>query len=281
MKKVLALSLFAMAALISQAWAQSHCCWEGNSYNDNKGYCGPVASTGTGEGTAAYCTANSGTLVNGCSSCNVGNGTKDDSQVCDGYCKWDTGCISIKTDPGGKYGTATATCTEAIDNCKSNGSLYSDAACTNWIGGKDPNRQPLGCCKWETESSCYTIWSSDEGADGKVSDCQGGANKFWAGKCPSEGTCPSTDPLYPSTDPIIKLTPASQALLVAPYGRSLHISSIKDATISLYDMSGARVYSGRVSAGNRVFSLEKVASGSYYAIVQSGSNSKKVPVILK
>jgi hypothetical protein len=61
----------------------------------------------------------------------------------------------------------------------------------------------------------------------------------------------------------------------------LHISSVKDATVSLYDMNGAKVYSGKVSAGNRVFSLEKVSSGSYYAIVQSGSDSKKVPVILK
>ena len=296
MKKILALPLFAMAAMVSQAWGQSHCCWEGNSYNNNKGYCGPVTSGGSSsqEGTAAYCTANYGTLMNGCSGCDVGSGDKDDSQTCDGYCKWDTGCTSIKTDPGGKYGTATSTCSAAIANCENNASRYSDASCTNFVGGKDPNRQPLGCCKWETESGCYTIWSSDAGADGKVSDCNGGDNKFWSGKCPTEGTCPTTSPVYPPSNngnpgssssgntPIINNHVIQGLTLeVAPFSRSLYISSAKEATVSLYDMTGARIYSGKVRAGNSVFGLEKVPSGSYYAIVQSGSDSKKVSVMLK
>jgi len=262
-----------MAALVSQVWAQSHCCWEGNSYNDNKGYCGPVSSTGTGEGTAAHCTENSGTLVNGCSGCNVGNGTKDDSESCGSYCKWDTGCTAIKTDPEGKYGTVTSTCEAAIANCNSNGLRFDNATCSGTpIGGIESCNQ---WCKWPT--GCVEIKPDPTGQYGDptpdcataVSNCEANGQIF-----SSQSACNS------DTDPILKF-PASQALLVAPYGRSLHISSVKDASISLYDMSGAKVYSGRVRAGNSVFGLEKVPSGSYYAIVQSGSNYKKVAVVLK
>jgi len=276
MKKIFALSLFAMAAFVSQAWAQSHCCWEGNSYNDNKGYCGPVTPGGPDdkEGTAAYCEANYGTLMNGCSSCDVGTGDKDDAQTCDGYCKWDTGCTSIKTDPGGNYGTATSTCSDAIANCDANGLRYDNATCSGTpIGGVQSCNQ---WCKWPT--GCVEIKPDPSGQYGDpvpdcptaISNCETNGQIF-----SSQSACES------SSTPTIKFTPASQALIVAPYGRSLHISSARDAMVSLYDMSGAKVYSGRVRAGNSVFSLERVASGSYYAVVQAGSSSKKVPVILK
>jgi len=305
MKKILVLSLFAMAALVSQAWA---------------GVC-----TGTGSSTA---------------------------------CEFDTGCYEMTSEYSsvpGKCEAGSCSCDQILKNCNDNGALYSGVsgwAAPDWgagwkckdhggtyQGGKlDPNKTALGCCKWETETNCYTIWSGkdSDGKDGadQVTDCNGGLNVFWNGACPAGGACPGGTPVYDGQhpangyccwegneynngvgacvpiggettisyctensgsqvadcggcningggSPVIKFTPASQALIVAPYGRSLHISSIKDATISLYDMSGAKVYSGKVRAGNSVFSLEKVASGSYYAIVQSGSDAKKVPVILK
>jgi len=306
MKRILALSLFAMATLVSQAWA---------------GVC-----TGTGGATA---------------------------------CQFDTGCYEMTSEYSGTS-TCTAgscTCAQIIDNCTNNGGLYSGV--TGWAeaneygkgwkcsehggtfqGGKlDPTKTALGCCKWDIEISCYTIWSGIDPSDNKdgaakVTDCNGGLNVFWNGECPAGGSCPTGTPVYDGQNsangyccweaneynngqgacvpivttgettvayctensgtqvascgscningtPIIKFTPASGALIVAPYGRSLHISSIKDASVSLYDMSGAKVYSGKVRAGNSVFSLEKVASGSYYAIIQSGSDFKKVPVVLK
>jgi len=292
MKKVLALSLFVMAALVSQAWGAWTSCFSPKQYcrwlpsGNNEGSCWELNK---GETDTEDCAAKRteclkyGYLYTGVPEAGVGAGKKCEGGTWMGegndpnftvvYCKWDTGCEAVR-DQAEK------------DNCKTNGSVFSDAACTNWTGeGKDPNAVALGCCKWNTETGCYTIYEGKdaEGVDGaaKVQDCQGGENKFWAGKCPSEGTCPSTDPVYPPTDPIIKFTPASQALIVAPFGRSLHISSVRDAMVSLYDMSGARVYSGRVRAGNSVFGLEKVPSGSYYAIVQSGSNYKKVAVVLK
>jgi hypothetical protein len=47
-------------------------------------------------------------------------------------------------------------------------------------------------------------------------------------------------------------------------------------------MNGVKVYSGKALASKTsILGLEKISSGSYYAIVQSGSDSKKIPVILK
>ncbi|GBU25130.1 hypothetical protein R83H12_01769 [Fibrobacteria bacterium R8-3-H12] len=317
MKKILTLSLFAMAAMVSQAWG--------------------VVCTSPGGGS---------------------------------FCQFDTGCYEMSSEYSDGKGCTkpNCTCAQVIENCTLYGSVYKGVTglnegneygrglkCTNQGGtwtneGANPNRTALGCCQWETETKCYTIWSGTDPNDSKdgtekVTDCNGGLNTFWSGECPSGGACPSGTPAYngknpadgfccweaneynnyqgycgpiggettkakcetdggsivtgcgscrttgqPGTnptppdggDPTPILNPAqSMALIVAPFGRSLHISSAKEATVSLYDMSGAKVYSGKVRAGNSVFSLEKVSSGSYYAIVQSGSNSKKVSVILK
>jgi hypothetical protein len=310
MKKVLMLPLFAMVALVSQAWAES--------------------CTGTGSSTACQ-------FDTGCFSMST------EYSSIKGTCK---GSLDDEADQS----LPTCTCPQIIQNCLDNGALYSGVTGLNaapygggWLcnehdgqyqGGKlDPNKTVLGCCKWSTETNCYPIWSGtdtdgEDGAD-KVAACSGGSNKFWSGAEACPVTCPTTPPTYDGTNPadgyccweanshnnyvgscvpiggettIVKCeadsgvrmsscggcqttptlkTTASVALMVAPYGRSLHISSAKGATVSLYDMNGAKVHSGRVSAGNSVFSLGKVSSGSYYAIVQSGSDSKKIPVILK
>jgi len=252
MKKILVLPLIAMAALVSQAWA---------------GIC-----TGTGGATA---------------------------------CQFDTGCYEMSSEYSGTSScdAGSCTCDQIIKNCTDNGALYSGV--TGWAegndygkgwkcsdhggtyqGGKlDPSKVVLGCCKWSTESNCYPIYSGqdtdgEDGAD-KVASCQTGTNKFWSGSGACPTSCPSGTPTYDGGSSPIKFNPASLALTVAQSGRSLHISSAKEATVSLYDMSGAKVYSGKVRAGNSVFSLEKVAVGSYYAVVQSGSDAKKVSVVLK
>jgi len=304
MKKVLALPFMAMAALVSQAWG-------------------------------AVCTS-------------PGGGT---------FCQFGTGCYEMSSEYSGTSSCTAGTCTcdQVIANCIANGSVFKGVTGLNesngygdnvickdnggtWTNeGASPDRTVLGCCKWETETSCYPIYSGLDPTDGedgetKVKACSGGSNKYWSGSGACPTTCPTTTPTYDGSNPadgfccweaneyneykgycgpiagettlakcetdggskvsscgscqtsaptpILKF-PTNQALIVAPYGRSLHISSVRDATVSLYDMSGVKVYSGKVRAGNSVFGLEKVASGSYYAIIQAGSESKKIPVILK
>jgi hypothetical protein len=132
------------------------------------------------------------------------------------FCKWDT-CEKVAPDPNGDYGTVTANCEEAINNCRDNGKLFSSmSACENDV---------------------------------------------------------DVNPIL-STQPFAGLT-------VVPHGRALHISSPKDASVTLYDLSGNRVLGGKVRAGNSVFSLTSQAPGVYYAVVQSGSLSQKVNVVLK
>jgi len=298
MKKVFVLSLLAMAAFVSQAWAAyaactgeyagffclyaSGDCWgidqgqnddpsrcqtEYNNCKTNAWIFTGVPSTGVGAGK--LCTG--GTFKEG-----KDNNPPGAAVPSSGCCKyagvcWDTHGESEAADC--QTGTNTfwaGECPDKQGTCPSTPPTYD--------GGSKPS---LGCCKWANtttnpDGKCWAVSDAAEAAD-----CQTGDNQFWSSACPDgQGTCPGSAPT-PPVDPILKFTPASQALIVAPYGRSLHISSAREAIVSLYDMSGARVYSGRVSAGNRVFSLGTLASGSYYAVVQSGSDAKKVPVILK
>ncbi|GBU25161.1 hypothetical protein R83H12_01801 [Fibrobacteria bacterium R8-3-H12] len=52
---------------------------------------------------------------------------------CTGYCKWDTGCVRISTDPIGEYGTKISTCSAAIENCQKyspSKQVFSNDACS-------------------------------------------------------------------------------------------------------------------------------------------------------
>jgi len=302
MKKVLALSFFAIAALVSQAWSAS-CTASGKvagceynnpvgcyslteEYSDGvKGVCekGKCSCdqliTACKKDGALYSFSSAPSIWSadpwgGGATCSGNGGTLEFKSGCGSYCKWSTGCEEIKPDPTGDYGNATANCEEAIANCNSNGLRFDNATCSGTpIGGIQSCNQ---WCKWPT--GCVEIKPDPSGQYGDpvpdcptaISNCEANGQMF-----SSQSACES------SSTPILKFPSISQALIVAPYGRSLHISSVKDAMVSLYDMSGARVYSGRVRAGNSVFGLEKVPAGSYYAIVQSGSSYKKVAVVLK
>jgi len=274
MKRILALSLFAMAAFVSQALAAKMClygsgdCWPADAKNCEGGW----VFEGGKQGEGTMCEG--GTFVE--------NGPKTSGSPPTSV-KPSIGCCKFTGDTSGKCWDVQET-SQASD-CQTGTNVFWSSACPDkqgtcptgtptYDGGSKPS---LGCCKWANtttnpDGKCWDVLVAAEAAD-----CKTGDNVFWEGKCPDgAGTCPGSPPVTP----ILKF-PAGQALLVAPYGRSLHISSVRDAMVSLYDMSGAKVYSGRVRAGNSVFSLEKVASGSYYAVVQSGSDAKKVPVILK
>ncbi|MDR2581796.1 MAG: T9SS type A sorting domain-containing protein [Fibromonadaceae bacterium] len=142
------------------------------------------------------------------------------------FCQFDTGCYEMSAEYSSTSTCAAGSCTcaQIIQNCISFGTVFRNVTglnesngygaglrCTNQGGqwtneGADPNRQALGCCRWETESNCYTIWSGVDPSDGidgaiKVQDCNGGLNRFWNGACPTGGACPTTPPVYDGTNP--------------------------------------------------------------------------------
>jgi hypothetical protein len=263
MKKVLLVPLFTIAALASHTWAQ-FCCYEANSYNNNEGYCGVVASCGDG-----------GTLMSSCASCNVGTGTKDEGQSCGSYCKWDTGCVEIKTDPGGLYGPAITSCDAAISNCDANGLRYSSSGCTGTpIGGVESCN---AYCKWDT--GCVEIKPDPTGQYGTatadcaaaISNCQSNGQYFTNSSCSGGGG---------DINPILSGTTVTNLTVLAQSG-SLHISSLKDAKVSLFNMAGKQVFSQNVSAGYNTLSLSNQKQGIYFAVVSSGSSKQTVRVVLK
>jgi hypothetical protein len=157
-------------------------------------------------------------------------------------------------------------------NCGTAGGTY--------MGGNDPNRTSLGCCKWDSGTQCWDIWS-DNHDDGttpqqKVEDCKGGDNQFWAGACPDgQGTCPG------GTNSIA--TPSSTAanLNVLVQTGSLHISSVREATVQLFDVSGKQMLSEKVPSGYSVVNLKDQKVGVYFAVITSGSHKQTVKVTLK
>jgi uncharacterized repeat protein (TIGR02543 family) len=72
-------------------------------------------------GTGVVCAQQGGTQVY----------SKTSSQPCGGYCKWETGCYEIRTDPNGENGTASETCAEAVDNCRRAGEMFINSDCSD------------------------------------------------------------------------------------------------------------------------------------------------------
>jgi hypothetical protein len=276
MKKIFILPLFAMVALVSQAWAapclangttKVYCAWGGNLSN-----CWQINDTDD-EGVFLGCDTQAGY----CTSANMYSGAGYTNGICSGMtqhtcpggsCSWSIPADVVWCDfgPPSQYGDGGCFEKERDDCIAEKGTpVASQSQC----GQSPAETGPF--CYWalsEYNTTCYC--GVVDGAVATAANCTEDSGEIVT-SC--TGKCGSTNPIF---KPIPNAT-----LTVSPFGRSLHIASPKDATISLYDMSGAKVYSGKVRAGNSVFSLEKVSSGSYYAIVQSGSASKKVPVILK
>ncbi|MDR3001746.1 MAG: T9SS type A sorting domain-containing protein [Fibromonadaceae bacterium] len=208
------------------------------------------------------------------------------------YCQWGTGCFTINNI----YANEGIPCATLIADCISDGMLYTGvpssalntgnnhgegvncgAAGGTWQAGNNPNRTSLGCCKWDVETQCWDIWSDAEDAQQQVTDCQGGDNQYWAAKCPNEGTgqCPG------GTNSIA--TPSSTAanLNVLVQTGSLHISSVREATVQLFDVSGKQMLSEKVPSGYSVVNLKGQKVGVYFAVITSGSHKQTVKVTLK
>jgi len=70
-------------------------------------------------------------------------------------------------------------------------------------------------------------------------------------------------------------------LNIVHFARSLQIASGKDATVSLFDISGKQVLNQRVLSGVTTISLEKQKMGVYYAVAKSGAQKQIVKIVLK
>jgi len=279
MKKVLALAIFAIAILGTSVYAapcvadgvkvfcqwSASGCWQVNSEGEDASG-NKVPSTC--ETQAGYCPALYSGGREGAASCSsLGNSP----YTCSG-CTWAEEGGLVYCDYGPKLPDGTGGCFQKTkDECAGAGKEVTKQQCDDRNNAGVNTNAKL--CFWPAneynDNTCYC--GLVQGGEATADNCTAEEGEI-VSSC--DGKCGGSSP-------ILKFTPASTALIVAPYGRSLHISSAREATVSLYDMSGVRVYSGKVRAGNSVFGLEKVASGSYYAIVQAGSESKKIPVILK
>jgi hypothetical protein len=102
--------------------------------------------------------------------------------------------------------------------------------------------------------------------------------------CPVCNMPPANRPAGTNCDgdetPII-VSGRSVGLTVVPNGNALHVISEKGATVELFSLAGAKVFSSKVAAGNSVLSLEKQRQGVYYAVITSGSQKQTVKVVLK
>ncbi|MCL2207056.1 MAG: T9SS type A sorting domain-containing protein [Fibromonadales bacterium] len=198
------------------------------------------------------------------------------------FCRWDTGCYPIKNDRADcakdGYIYEDVPLSGQGDNKKCEGGRFTGEGKTN-----DPDKSgELGYCYYgpcvpvpgnnyacEEGGGCFEILNED-----KLADCQEG-NEVVA----NQAACPAGS-LPPGLSRVIKGHHAA-GLLVAAHGRALHISSAKDANVTLYTLSGQQILSGVARAGNSVFSLMNQNPGVYYAVVQSGAYTQTVNVILK
>ena len=275
MKKVFIVPLIVIAAFVSQAWAECNvgtngttsCCWWSETS------CWGIGGQYDEQKTEQDCRNSYGFPQSNCNTPNVE------------WCRWDTGCYKIPDN------------TERA-KCAKDGYIYKNVPASGegegkkceggtWSGeGKgDPDQAgALGYCNWGdciqdpnddyscTSGGCFEITTQKQS-----DDCQN--------KLTSQAQCPLTSLPKgsggtPGGTPILNAHQA-MGLVVATHGRALHISSDRSATVTLYTLAGQKVLSGKVSAGNKVFSLMGQNPGVYYAIVQSGSYTQTVNVVLK
>jgi len=208
MKKLLLLPFLATMALVSWGWSADYtpctsvlgndyyCDWEPGCYQINKGL-----------NDAENCQTNyDNCKKNGYLYLNVTN-APNSTEKCNGtwakdgkdpgfnggvriWCKWATGCQPIKD-------SAT------LDTCINVGSVFKGVPTTGigegktcaggtWTEqGKNPNATQLGCCKWSTGTTCYSITLESEALS-----CKTGSNTFWSGSTITCNPCPDTTPTY-------------------------------------------------------------------------------------
>ncbi|MDR2554808.1 MAG: T9SS type A sorting domain-containing protein [Fibromonadaceae bacterium] len=215
--------------------------------------------------------------------CSGNGGTLEYSDGCNKWCQYDTGCNEIKPDPDGIYGDPTTTCAQAEANCPAD-KTFTTSTCSG-SNPNPPNPPPggdqfcnYGPCELNPANQygclsggCYAL--SSTGCEGGtiVSSCP--VCNLPPGNRPAGSNCGGDTPIIVSG--------RSVGLTIVPNGNILHIISDRNATVELFSMTGAKVFSSKVAAGNSSISLEKQRQGVYYAVVKSGSQKQTVKVVLK
>ncbi|MDR1812924.1 MAG: T9SS type A sorting domain-containing protein [Candidatus Fibromonas sp.] len=314
MKKTFSLaSLLAVAVFVGQAWATVcedggspvFCQWDTGCYSIDDAY---------GEGTCVkgkcdVCVANcikDGSLFTGVTGldstnqygkglkCKNQSGTwtgkgKNPDAVALGCCKWstETDCWTIweGIDPEDNKDGA-----EKVEDCQVGSNVFWNGQCPTTSTGACPTGKPvydgaskeaLGCCKWDTQSVCYTI-TEDKPDD--VDDCKSGDNKFWnIGKCPNEGgDCPTSNPDYGGeVQPIIKLSLTATSNIVKAIRNGVNVQLIGNAKIQIYDLKGKMARSMELSQGSYNVELSNMPRGIYIVKVSGLSWKQTITVPVK
>ncbi len=204
-------------------------------------------------------------------------------EICTGYyCDWGS-CSVITTDKAGNNGSVVATCSAAIENCSKNSSsktVYSNATCTTPHPDVTPGVNCNAWCNWG--SSCTPVAPDD--CSGVTGDCTPTTTCAEAiANCATNSPSNTAYSNSTCTQAITAVLPGASlaSLTVLVNGGSLHISSSKEAAVSLFDMQGKQLFSTKVAAGYSVLALKEQKTGLYYAVVQSGAEKQVVKVVVR
>ncbi len=276
MKMRYLLPVFVVAGLASQAQAACNikeggstaCCLYENDPSNCYGIGGPNDKDDDGNlTTEATCTASSGKVQQNC------DASTDDIY----YCAWGSGSCWPEEDQEACIAGSGSVYKNVPSSGRGEGKKCEGG---EWVAGKDPGAPSRGYCNWgdceENPSNPYGCLSggcAEIQTDEEEDDCHD--------IVANQEACPvnSLPPAYrPSATQRFQ---SMAALVVVPDGRALLISSQKETTVSLFDLSGKQVFSQKLAAGYNTLNLNGQKMGVYYAVVSSGSSKQTVKVVLK
>ena len=263
MKKILMLQVFAVIALVSQAWGAysvctdsyaGYCRWDLTASPSDCGKIGidPAASWSKKTCKEAYENCEKNGYLYSDTACATWSGIGNNPDFNDGvpiWCQWASGCQPIKTQTD-------------LTKCKKDGSVYKEVdpidvgdnqKCKSsgiWTGeGKDPNAIILGCCNWEG-AGCFQVTLATEWAH-----C---AAQYRYETCPGDevGTCVGSPIPVPSSSSIVTTPPSSSSSTPAatPSSSSSNVvagtSSSSSTTTTQSSSSGAGTTSSSGTGGS-------------------------------
>jgi len=240
----------------------------GQAYTDvNQSAINPSNEYGKG----VSCASNGGVPIAGgatkCGTCQYpGNATCNAVWSGGPYSKGETCEIAMATCTADN---GTPGCTEGSANPNPPTQFCNYGPCV-----LDPSN-PNGCL----DGGCYALTSTGCEFGTIVSSCP--ACNLPPGNRPAGTNCDGNGNGNGNGQEPIIISGRSVGLTVVPNGNMLHIISERNATVELFSMTGAKVFSSKVAAGNSSLSLGKQKTGVYYAVVRSGAQKQTVKVVLK
>jgi len=201
------------------------------------------------------------------------------------YCRWNTSCWDIKTDPTGanNSGTPVTSCDDAISGCKTNGYVYTGVPSTGLGAGK------------QCEGGTFTGEGKDDSPDGAKILCYWEANEYnnntaYCGpeteaKCLEESgtvvtTCPNTSVKLVGSKaaaPGLKVSYAKNRVTVN-WTPSAKLSS---GTVQLVNAKGAVLSTAFIKANSSKVTAKLgavgVPAGMYFVHISAvGQNGQKI-----